>query len=64
MIQVSNLYLPSRLFILLAVDGSLLTAAVFLSLRTLTPGRAAAVSAIAAAVFIACLYLFDLYSPA
>ena|ERR1700758_2452755 len=61
MIQVSNLYLPSRLFILLAVDGSLLTAAVFLSLRTLTPGRAAAVSAIAAAVFIACLYLFDLY---
>jgi exopolysaccharide biosynthesis polyprenyl glycosylphosphotransferase len=61
MIRVSNLYLPSRLFILLAVDGSLLAAAVFLSLRSLPPTRAGAVSALAAAIFVACLYLFDLY---
>lgn len=61
MIRVSNLYLPSRLFVLLAVDGSLLTAAVFLSLRALPTTRAGAVSAVAAAVFVACLYLFDLY---
>lgn len=61
MIRVSNLYLPSRLFILLAIDGSLLTAAVFLSFRALPPTRAAAVSALAASVFVACLYLFDLY---
>lgn len=61
MIRVSNLYLPSRLFILLAIDGSLLTAAVFLSFRALPLTRAGAVSAVAASVFVACFYLFDVY---
>lgn len=61
MIRVSNLYLPSRLFVLLAVDGGLLTTAVFLSLRALSPARAGVVSALAAAVFLGCLYLFDIY---
>jgi exopolysaccharide biosynthesis polyprenyl glycosylphosphotransferase len=61
MIRVSNLYLPSRLFVIVAADGILLTAAVFLSLGALTVPRAAVVSLFAAAVFLGCFYIFDLY---
>lgn len=61
MIRVSNLYLPSRLFVIVAVDGLLLATAIFLSLGASSFPRAAAVSGIAAATFVACFYLFDLY---
>jgi exopolysaccharide biosynthesis polyprenyl glycosylphosphotransferase len=61
MIRVSNLYLPSRIFVIVAVDGILLTIAVFLSLGGLPLPRASAISGIAAAIFVACFYLFDLY---
>lgn len=61
MIRISNLYLPSRLFVLVALDGILLTAAVFFSLQPLSASRAAVESACAAAVFVACLYIFDVY---
>jgi FlaA1/EpsC-like NDP-sugar epimerase len=61
MIRVSNLYLPSRLFVIVAVDGLLLTAAVFLSLGALPATRAVAVSGAAALIFVACFYFFDLY---
>lgn len=61
MIKVSNLYLPSRLFAIVAVDGILLAAAVFFSLPRLTPQKAEVASALAAVIFLACFYLFDLY---
>ncbi|HEX5234128.1 MAG TPA: sugar transferase [Silvibacterium sp.] len=61
MIRVSNLYLPSRLFVIVAVDGVLLSIAVFLSLGTLSPARAALVSTLSAATLLACFYIFDLY---
>lgn len=61
MIRVSNLYLPSRIFVIVAVDGILLAIAIFLSLGVLPASKAAAVSALGAALFVACFYLFDLY---
>ena len=61
MIKVSNLYLPSRLFAIVLVDGILLTAAVFFSLPGLTTAKAELASVFASIVFLACFYLFDLY---
>lgn len=61
MIRVSNLYLPSRLFVIVAVDGVLLSIAVFLSLSPLSPAKAALASTLSAATFLACFYIFDLY---
>ena len=61
MIRVSNLYLPSRMFVIVAADGLLVSAAVFLSLGSMPLPRAAVVSAIASAIFVACFYIFDVY---
>jgi len=61
MIRFSNLYLPSRLFVIVALDGLMMAASVFLSLHGLPMPRMVLASLSAAAVFVACFYIFDLY---
>src|SRR5579875_225320 len=61
MIRFSNLYLPSRLFVIVAFDSLLIMLAVYFSFGMLHGSSAVLASLSAAAVFVACFYLLDLY---
>lgn len=61
MIRFSNLYLPSRLFVIVALDALLLTFAVYFSFGALPASSAMLASIGAAIVFVASFYIFDLY---
>lgn len=61
MIRFSNLYLPSRLFVIVALDSLLVTTAVYFSFDASHRASAALASLTAAAVLVACFYIFDLY---
>ena len=61
MIRFSNLYLPFRLFVIVALDSFLITAAVYFSFDALHRPSAALASLSAALVLVACFYIFDLY---
>lgn len=61
MIRFSNLYLPSRLFVIVALDGLLMAVAVYFSFAGLPTSGAVLGSVCSATVFVACFYIFDLY---
>jgi exopolysaccharide biosynthesis polyprenyl glycosylphosphotransferase len=61
MIRFSNIYLPSRLFVIAALDGIFLTAAFFFSFQGIPASKSLTASCVVAVLFLACFYLFDLY---
>jgi exopolysaccharide biosynthesis polyprenyl glycosylphosphotransferase len=61
MIRFSNLYLPSRLFLIVALDGLLMAMAVYLAFAGVSTAEAVLGALSAATMLVGCFYIFDLY---
>src|SRR5580700_9574136 len=68
MIRLYNLYLPSRLFTFIAIDGAILLAVAAITMHPaavfhlhMPAWRPVLLAGAMSAVFLWCLYLFDLY---